>query len=69
MVCTLPLLSMQREKELLRAVDDQKRMLEEAQETCVALENKLYHLEEEINNAQKQVNRYPVLLKSAKSYK
>lgn len=54
---------LQREKELLRAVDYQRSLLEEAWETCVVEENQLYHLEEQIRHAQKQVNRFP------KSYK
>ncbi|XP_044043043.1 dynein heavy chain domain-containing protein 1 isoform X2 [Siniperca chuatsi] len=41
------------EKELLRAVDYQRNLLEEAKETCVLEENKLYHLEEQINHTQK----------------
>nr|XP_020441880.1 dynein heavy chain domain-containing protein 1-like [Monopterus albus] len=45
----------QREKELLRAVDDQKSLLEEIQEECVVKENKLYHLEGHISQAQKLV--------------
>lgn len=47
---------MQHEKELLRAVDYQRRLLDKASETCAEEENKLYNLEEQINNAQEQVN-------------
>lgn len=48
---------MQHEKELLRAVDYQRRLLNKASETCTEEENKLYNLEEQINNAQEQVNQ------------
>ncbi|XP_059188998.1 dynein heavy chain domain-containing protein 1 isoform X2 [Centropristis striata] len=54
----------QHEKELLTAVDYRRRLLEEAQEKCVAEENKLYHLEEQINYAQNQVR--PVFLSGLK---
>lgn len=53
---------LQHEKELLRDLDDQKRLLEEAQEKCVVEENKLYHLQRQINNARKQVTRAPVFI-------
>lgn len=56
---------LQREKELLRAVDYHRSLLVDAQETCVVKENELYNLEEQINHAQKQVKRFPVLFKSA----
>lgn len=46
---------------LLRAVDDHKSLLEDAQEKCVVEENKVYDLDEQINHAQKQVNRFPIL--------
>ncbi|KAM7394625.1 hypothetical protein PAMP_021413 [Pampus punctatissimus] len=45
----------QLEKELLRAVSDQRSLLEEAQQKCVEDENKLHHLEEQINHAQIQI--------------
>ncbi|KAM7419727.1 hypothetical protein PAMA_016693 [Pampus argenteus] len=45
----------QLEKELLRAVGDQRSLLEEAQQKCVEDENKLHHLEEQINHAQIQI--------------
>ncbi|XP_045902961.1 dynein heavy chain domain-containing protein 1 isoform X2 [Micropterus dolomieu] len=54
----------QRVKELLRAVDYQTNLLKEAKATCVVEENKLYHLEEQINHAQKQVR--PVFLSGVK---
>ncbi|XP_040891858.1 dynein heavy chain domain-containing protein 1 [Toxotes jaculatrix] len=57
----------QREKVLLRAVDDQKSLLEEAQEKCVVEESKLHHLEEQTNHAQKQVR--PVFLSGLKILK
>uniref|UniRef100_A0AAQ5XW98 AAA+ ATPase domain-containing protein n=1 Tax=Amphiprion ocellaris TaxID=80972 RepID=A0AAQ5XW98_AMPOC len=50
----------QHEKELLRAVDDQKSWFEEAWEKCVEEENKLSHLQEQIKHAEKQVK--PVFL-------
>lgn len=56
---------LQREKELLRAVDYHKSLLEEARQKCVVEESKLLHLEEQINHAQKKVNRFPILLISA----
>ncbi|XP_056223855.1 dynein heavy chain domain-containing protein 1 [Seriola aureovittata] len=57
----------QREKACLRTVDDRKSLLEEAQEKCVVQENKLYHLEEQINHAQRQVR--PVFLSGLKILK
>ncbi|XP_067441454.1 dynein heavy chain domain-containing protein 1 isoform X1 [Thunnus thynnus] len=45
----------QLEKELLRAIDDQRSLLEETQQKCVEAENKLYHFEEQINHAQEQI--------------
>ncbi|XP_035515196.1 dynein heavy chain domain-containing protein 1-like [Morone saxatilis] len=54
----------QYEKELLSAVDYQRSVLEEAQDACVVEENKLYHLEEQINNAQKEAK--PVYLSALK---
>ncbi|XP_026158699.1 dynein heavy chain domain-containing protein 1 isoform X2 [Mastacembelus armatus] len=50
----------QREKELLRAVDDQKRLLQEAQQKCLVKEVKLFHLEKQINQAQ-ELERYMFL--------
>ncbi|XP_051802066.1 dynein heavy chain domain-containing protein 1 isoform X2 [Acanthochromis polyacanthus] len=44
----------QHEKELLKAVDDQKSWLKEAWEKCVAEENKLSHLQEQIKHAEEQ---------------
>ncbi|XP_031144859.1 dynein heavy chain domain-containing protein 1 [Sander lucioperca] len=52
----------QREKELLRAVDYHKSLLEEARQKCVVEESKLLHLEEQINHAQKKIK--PVFLSS-----
>ncbi|XP_018537954.1 dynein heavy chain domain-containing protein 1 [Lates calcarifer] len=52
------------EKMLLRAVDDHKSLLEDAQEKCVVEENKVYDLDEQINHAQKQVR--PVFLSGLK---
>ncbi|XP_070683759.1 dynein heavy chain domain-containing protein 1 [Pempheris klunzingeri] len=54
----------QYEKDLLRAVECQKSLLEEAQDTCTAAENKLYNLEEQINHAQIQLR--PVFLSALK---
>ncbi|KAK1887002.1 Dynein heavy chain 2 axonemal [Dissostichus eleginoides] len=54
----------QRELELLSALDHQRILLEEAQESCVVEENKLYDLEEQISHAHKQV--VPVLLSGLK---
>ncbi|KAM9363159.1 dynein heavy chain domain-containing protein 1 [Symphorus nematophorus] len=54
----------QYEKELLKAVDYQRNLLEEARETCIAEENKLYQLEEQIDYAQKQVK--PMFLSGLK---
>ncbi|XP_042341799.1 dynein heavy chain domain-containing protein 1 [Plectropomus leopardus] len=45
----------QREKELLKALDYQRSLLEEAQEKFVVEENKLHQLEEQISHAQEQV--------------
>uniref|UniRef100_A0AAQ6IG98 AAA+ ATPase domain-containing protein n=1 Tax=Anabas testudineus TaxID=64144 RepID=A0AAQ6IG98_ANATE len=42
----------QYEQQLLRAIDDQKRLIEETEEKYVVEENKLHHLEEQINQAQ-----------------
>lgn len=65
----LHLLSLlQREKELLRAVENQRRLLEEACETCASEENRLYHLEEQLNRAQEQVYRSPVKLRNTLEY-
>ncbi|XP_034083294.1 dynein heavy chain domain-containing protein 1-like, partial [Gymnodraco acuticeps] len=50
----------QRELELLSALDHQRILLEEAQESCVVEENKLYDLEEQVSHTHKQV--VPVLL-------
>ncbi|XP_070834922.1 dynein heavy chain domain-containing protein 1 [Chaetodon trifascialis] len=50
----------QREKELLTAVVYQRSLLEEACKTCEEEEDRLYHLEEQINDAQKQLR--PVFL-------
>ncbi|XP_032390213.1 dynein heavy chain domain-containing protein 1 [Etheostoma spectabile] len=52
----------QREKELLRALDYHKSLLEEARQKCVVEERKLHHLEEQINHAQKKIK--PVFLSS-----
>ncbi|XP_071359544.1 dynein heavy chain domain-containing protein 1 isoform X2 [Trachinotus anak] len=57
----------EREKVLLRAVNDRKSLLEEAQEKCVVEENKLYYLEEKINHAQKQAR--PIFLSGLKILK
>nr|XP_046228919.1 dynein heavy chain domain-containing protein 1 [Scatophagus argus] len=54
----------QHEQELLRAIDLQRNLLEEAQVTCVEEENRLYDLEEQINQAQEQVR--PVFLSGLK---
>ncbi|XP_076585176.1 dynein heavy chain domain-containing protein 1 [Chaetodon auriga] len=54
----------QREKELLTAVDYRRSLLEEACKTCEVEENKVYHLEEQINYAQKQLR--PVFLSGVK---
>lgn len=56
---------LQRNEELLRAADHQRSLLEEAQDTCVVVANKLGDLEEQIKYVRKQVNRIPLLLKSA----
>lgn len=58
-----PFLSvLQLEKELLRAIDDQRSLLEETQQKCVEAENKLYHFEEQINHAQEQVSRLQIFV-------
>ncbi|KAM4583530.1 dynein heavy chain domain-containing protein 1 [Odontesthes bonariensis] len=46
----------QREKELLKAVEYQKKQFERALNKCVQEENKLEHQEEQSNQAQKQIN-------------
>lgn len=56
---------LQRNEELLRAADHQRSLLEEAQDTCIVVANKLGDLEEQIKYVRKQVNRIPLLLKSA----
>lgn len=56
---------LQRNEELLRAADHQRSLLEEAQDTCVVVAHKLGDLEEQIKYVRKQVNRIPLLLKSA----
>lgn len=56
---------LQRNEELLRAADHQRSLLEEAQDTCVVVAHKLCDLEEQIKYVRKQVNRIPLLLKSA----
>nr|XP_012771268.1 dynein heavy chain domain-containing protein 1 [Maylandia zebra] len=45
----------QREKELLQAVEDHKKLFEEACEKCAAEDQQLCYLEEQINQAQKQI--------------
>ncbi|KAI4796220.1 hypothetical protein KUCAC02_027893, partial [Chaenocephalus aceratus] len=45
----------QRELELLSALDHQRILLEEAQESCVVEENKLYDLEEQVSHTHKQL--------------
>lgn len=62
-ICEIVIL--QRKEELLRAADHQSSLLEEAQDTCVEVANKLGDLEEQIKYVHKQVNRIPLLLKSA----
>ncbi|XP_040002556.1 dynein heavy chain domain-containing protein 1 isoform X2 [Xiphias gladius] len=57
----------QHEKVLLRAVADQKSLLEEVQEKCVVAESRLSHLEEQINHTQEQVR--PVFLSGLKILK
>jgi len=46
---------LQREKELLKAVEYHKKQFERALNKCVEEENRLDHQEEQSNQAQKQV--------------
>ncbi|KAM4612293.1 dynein heavy chain domain-containing protein 1 [Polymixia lowei] len=46
------------EKELLRAVDIERRLFKEARQSCVVEETNLFHLEEQIQQTQQQINRY-----------
>ncbi|XP_047434083.1 dynein heavy chain domain-containing protein 1 [Mugil cephalus] len=57
----------QHEEELVRAIDDQKKLLDKAREKCEEEDKKLYHIEEQINDVKKQVK--PVFLSSLKIIK
>lgn len=59
------LFASQCEQELLRAVDDQRNLTEEAENKCLLEENKLFQLEEQIKQAHLEVSRFPILLLSA----
>lgn len=47
--------SLQLEKELYKVLEDQKILLETASEKCEVAEHKLSHIEQQINQAQKEV--------------
>lgn len=50
--------TVQREKDLLNAVDNQQRLLQESEQRCVEEETRLCQLEEQIRHSEKEVSRF-----------